>query len=215
MRATRNRLAQPTNPKSLSARARAKRWDELLRRFPDLGSMRVLDLGGTPTFWRAAPVRPTHVTVVNLDSSLRAVEDWMHVRIGDACEPVPEEHRYDLAISNSLLEHVGPAARRRAFANRIRASADRYWVQTPNRYFPIEPHWLFPGFQFLPFAARVSVTRSWTGGHRHSRDPHRAAELVREIELIGPGEMRALFPDAELWIERFLGLPKSLVAVRA
>ena len=28
-------------------------------------------------------------------------------------------------------------------------------VQIPYRYFPIEPHWLFPGLQFLPQRARI------------------------------------------------------------
>jgi hypothetical protein len=215
MPSLRDRVAQPANLKSLSARARAKRWEELLRRFPGFASMRILDLGGTPAFWRTTPVRPEHVTVVNVDPTLDPGDRWIDVRIADACDPNVALGTFDLVISNSLLEHVGPHARRQELADRIRSAADRYWVQTPNRYFPVEPHWLFPGFQFLPFGARVFVTRIWSGGHRHSRNRARAMELVREVELVGPGEMRRLFPDGELWIERFLGLPKSLVAIRA
>ena len=30
-------------------------------------------------------------------------------------------------------------------------------MQTPYRYFPIEPHWLFPGMQFLPLPVRWSI----------------------------------------------------------
>ena len=215
MPSLRDRLAQPANPKSVSARARARRWEEFLRRFPAIGSMRVLDLGGTPAFWRTAPAHPLHVTIVNMEQTTRREEDWIDVRVGDACDAGLTTGTFDLVVSNSLIEHVGPAARRDELAKRIRSAARLYWVQTPNRYFPIEPHWLFPGFQFLPFEARVLITRTWRGGHRHSRDRARAMELVREVELIGPGEMKRLFPDGELWIERFLGMPKSLVAIRS
>src|SRR5687768_7459770 len=55
-----------SNPSSVSARSRGRRWNELLKRFPDIESMRILDLGGRPQFWRDAPVKPAAVTTVNL-----------------------------------------------------------------------------------------------------------------------------------------------------
>ena len=97
---------------------------------------------------------------------------------GDACRP-PDRVRnesYDLVFSNSLIEHVGGFANRQLCADFIRSKADRHWVQTPYRYFPIEPHWLFPGFQFLPLNARVAITRRWKLGFMHT--PDRAAALV-------------------------------------
>jgi hypothetical protein len=215
MQRIRDLVVQPANPRSLSARARARRWRELLDRFPDLASMRVLDLGGTPRYWRAAPAHPAHLTIVNINAALRAEEPWIDLIAEDACAPTLPIGRFDLVVSNSLLEHLGDAARRRQFAEVVRGAADQYWVQTPNRYFPIEPHWLFPGFQFLPFGARVLVTRVWPLGHRRSRDPNRATGLVSEVELVGPSDMRRYFPDAEIWIERFAGLPKSIVAIRS
>lgn len=52
---------------------------------------------------------------------------------------------------NSPLEHVGGGHERRLrFAESVHALADRHRVQTPYRYFPIKPHWLAPGMQFLP-----------------------------------------------------------------
>jgi Methyltransferase domain len=215
MRQIRDSVLDYRKPGSLAAGARARRWQELLRRFPQLETMNVLDLGGTPAFWRAAPVHAEHVTVVNLKEGMEADEPWMEVLVADACDPGLGAGRFDLVISNSLLEHVGGRERRRQLAEVITSQSDRYWVQTPNRYFPIEPHWLFPGFQFLPFEARVLVTRRWPLGHRRAANRRDAEELVREVELIGPTEMRQLFPRADLWIERFAGLPKSLVAIRS
>jgi len=89
-------------------------------------------------------------------------------------------------------------------------------VQTPYRYFPVEPHWLFPGFQFLPLAARVAVSRRWPLGHVRSPKVPSAAAVrdVTSVELLTLTELRSLFPDAHVYRERFCGLVKSIVAYR-
>jgi hypothetical protein len=173
--------------------------------------MRVLDLGGTPQYWRQAPVRPASVTTVNLSRDT-AAEDWIETVVGDACDY--SGRGFDLVVSNSLLEHVGGPARRRQLADVVASAAPHYWVQTPYRYFPSEPHWLFPGFQWLPLAARVAVTQHWRGGHRHHPDREDALSSVLEVELVSITEMAALFPAGRLWYERAGGLVKSLVAIR-
>lgn len=214
----RDLVANPDNPRSLSARARVKRWTQFVERFPELPDMRVLDLGGTPAYWRSAPVRPAHVTTVNIDDRLTDDadgDDWLRVVIGDACAPGLDGERFDLVVSNSLLEHLGEHGRRQRFADVVRRSADQHWVQTPYRYFPLEPHWLFPAFQFLPRSARIAVTRTWPVGHRYAPDRERAIALVDEVELVSGRAMRAYFPDSRIWFERVAGVPKSIVAIRA
>ena len=205
-------FVDPNNPKSMSSRARAARWERFRTEFPDLSSMRVLDLGGTPAYWRSAPVTPAAVTTVNLTAP-DAPEPWLTTTAGDACAFTGTG--YDLVVSNSLLEHLGGPERRRQFAEVVHRAADRHWVQTPYRYFPVEPHWLFPGFQFLPVPARVAVTRHWRFGHRHQPDPTRALKLVLEVDLVGSTEMAHLFPHSTIWHERAGGLTKSLVAIRS
>ncbi|QUQ66354.1 class I SAM-dependent methyltransferase [Kutzneria sp. CA-103260] len=207
-------LTNPNNPRSLSARARAKRWDELMRRFPSLAEMRVLDLGGLPDFWRKSAVRPAHVTTVNL-SSADADEPWLNHIVGDACEPAGlAGTEFDLVVSNSLLEHVGGYARRRQLADVIHSYAKRHWVQTPYRYFPIEPHWAFPGLQFLPVSARAAAIRVWPLGHAKAEGWAASADAVLATELLSLTEMRLLFPDSDIWHEKAAGLTKSLVAIR-
>ncbi|WP_030269327.1 SAM-dependent methyltransferase [Streptomyces sp. NRRL B-24484] len=208
-------IADPDRPGSLAHAARARRWTELLRCYPDLAEMRVLDLGGTPGSWRAAPLRPAHVVTVNLDpATARHDEPGLTAVVADACDlPSSLAHeRFDLVYSNSLVEHVGGHSRRCRFAETVRGRAAHHWVQTPYRYFPIEPHWVFPGMQFLPFRARVVVSQRWPHGHIRSAGPAQAVADVAEVELLSATEMRAYFPDSDLWYERFAGLPKSLVA---
>jgi hypothetical protein len=80
-------------------------------------------------------------------------------------------------------------------------------VQTPNKFFPIEPHYQVPLFQFLPRRARMALNRrfslGWQGkGH------------WEEITLLSAGDLKRLFPGAEIRREKVLGLTKSLIAVR-
>lgn len=171
----------------------------------------MLDLGGTPEFWTSAPIRPAHVTTVNLLD--RPVDDsWQRHVVGDACDSRLD--RFDLVVSNSLMEHVGGHAGRVRLAERIHESSDRYWVQTPYRYFPVEPHWMAPGMQWLPMPARVEVSRRWPIGNYRTRSPERRLEAVLEVELLTITEMRYYFPQSLIWKERLAGLPKSLVAIR-
>lgn len=177
--------------------------------------MHVLDLGGTVQWWSRAPVRPERVVVINLETDPHEPSPWLTVRHGDACA-LPHDlqgERFDIVISNSLLEHVGGHARRRMLADAIHGAAPRHWVQTPYRYFPIEPHWLFPGFQFLPVAARAAVYRRWPLVHTAPADRQGSLRSVLETELIGIAELEYLFPDSTILRERFGPLTKSIVAV--
>jgi hypothetical protein len=201
-------------PDSVGERLRRRRWDMLLAAFPGFGGYRVLDLGGTAEFWVRAPHRPASVTVVNLrhDPAGAAAADGVECVEGDACAFRAAEP-FDLVVSNSLLEHVGGYARRRELAAAVLRAAPRHWVQTPYRYFPLEPHWLFPGMQFLPLAARVAVARHWPLAHSAPPDRRAAVEEVLMTELVTRTELAHLFPGSRVVTERVLGVAKSLVAV--
>src|SRR5689334_12544881 len=59
-------LTDITDPRSVGARLRARRWGQFARAFPNLRRMRVLDLGGEISAWRLAPVRPAELVLLNL-----------------------------------------------------------------------------------------------------------------------------------------------------
>jgi hypothetical protein len=192
---------------------RMRRWQLFQERFPDIAALRVLDLGGTTDYWRRAPVRARHVTVVNLLEPGEPSEG-LEPQFGDACTYQPDRE-YDLVVSNSLLEHVGGHAMRVRLAETIRKAAARHWVQTPYRYFPLEPHWLFPAMQVLPVRLRVAVAVRWPLAHSRPASRQDALQEVLWTELVGRTEMVSLFPDSEVTFETMLGLPKSLLAIRA
>jgi hypothetical protein len=179
-----------------------------------LAQMRVLDLGGDIRNWADVPAPPRELVLLNLYEQ-DVPEGWRAI-VGDACDP-PEElrrDRFDLVYSNSVFEHVGGHVRREGFASAVKRLGTHHWIQTPYRYFPVEPHWLFPGFQFLPVGARATITQRWPLGHQGVRDRHAAVSTTLEVHLISRTEMQHYFPDSEIWSERVLGLTKSLTAIR-
>ena len=111
-----------------------------------------------------------------------------------------------MAFSNSVIEHV-PKELQGAFASEVRRVADRYFVQTPNKWFPIEPHYQLPLVQFLPERLLKALNRRFSFGWREKG-------RWEPITLLSAGELRRLFPDAEIHRERVFGLTKSLMAVR-
>ncbi|MFC7275726.1 methyltransferase domain-containing protein [Paractinoplanes rhizophilus] len=201
---------------SWGGRRRARRWDWLVEVFPDLDQMSVIDLGGDAATWTQSPLHPKQVHVVNIDVPPAEVPDWITVDQGDACA-LPAEiasRRYDLVFSNSVIEHVGGHERRLRFAESVHKLAPAHWVQTPYRYFPVEPHWIAPGMQFLPVRARAALARRWPLAHVRSADLHDALTGVLWTELLDRSQMRYYFPGAELLSERLAGLTKSLIAVK-
>lgn len=204
-------------PNSLGASRRSRRWTWLQATFPKIESMSVIDLGGTVDSWLRAPTRPASVHVVNLRPSLSAgVPDWIREDQADACS-LPGHisgGRYDLVFSNSVLEHVGGHVQRLRFADAVHRLADRHWVQTPYRYFPVEPHWLFPGFQFLPLAVRAEVARRWPLAKVRSSSREEGLRGAMSVELLSRAEMAVYFPDSALRFERMMGLVKSMIAVK-
>jgi SAM-dependent methyltransferase len=186
------RIAEP-----FSRRARERRHQLYRRAMSPLSEDRILDVGcGTEGLARLEP----EADITGLDAIERPSYPGRRFVRGDARALPFEPGAFEIAYSNSLVEHLDPADRPR-FAAEIRRVAGRYWVQTPNRYFPIEPHVLLPGFQFLPEGAR---RRLWRLGV--------PSTPYEPIELLGADELRQLFPDAVILRERFCGLTKSLIA---
>ena len=102
-----------------------------------------------------------------------------------------------------------------AFAAELSRISDRYFVQTPNYWFPIEPHCMMPIIHWLPKPIRVWMVLHYQLGYRDRA--YNTVDAVRRVEsarLLNKRMFHALFPDAEHLTERFFLLPKSLIAIR-
>lgn len=156
-----------------------------LARFNRTNPIVALDLRPQESEWLAAP----NVEVV----------------IGDGTRLPFADGEFPVVFSNSVIEHVSRESQA-TFAAEIRRVAERYYVQTPNRWFPIEPHYQLPLFQFLPRRVRKALNRRFTLGWQERGS-------LEEISLLSTRDLRRLFPDAEIHRERVLGLTKSLMAI--
>jgi hypothetical protein len=210
-------LADHHEPTSLAARLRRRRFAAFLD-WAGAGPhpLRVLDIGGDEHYWRSVGLTAAHqlsLTIVNLTTGTATLPDTT-LRVGDArALPEFDDQSFDVVFSNSVIEHVGTLDDQRRMAGEVRRIGRRYWVQTPNKWFPIEPHFLFPGFALLPRAARIAIASRWrVGWYSAPGNPALAAQRVDEIRLLTRGELGSLFPDAEIAAERVVGLAKSFVA---
>src|SRR3546814_5691109 len=90
-----------------------------------------------------------------------------------------------------------------------------YYLQTPDFAFPVEPHFRTVGFHWLPEQARAAlIQRRGFGFRKKAASVEEAVTNIQSVNLLTKGQMKALFGDAVIFHERFLGLPKSLIAVR-
>jgi hypothetical protein len=179
----------------------------------------VVDIGGNGFFWNMVSdlglKRPKNITILNIYDQDEELPEGIRWVRADARNTDFENGRFDVAFSNSVIEHLETHESQTAMAEEIRRIAKRYWVQTPDPRFPVEPHYLTPFVHWLPKGARRRVLRNGTVWGLMTRPTEREIdERLQEIRLIPPAEFRALFPDGKVLIERFAGLPKSMIAVR-
>ncbi len=173
----------------------------------------VLDVGGTPDIWTFAPVRP-RLVFLN-EPRTRAEQDAGTTLVfADGCRLPFRDRAFDVVFSNSVIEHVGDAARQAQFAAEIARVGRAYWVQTPNRRFPVETHLLTPFIHWLPRSwQRRIVPRftvwSWLVRTAPDRRDFYLRHYLDTIRLLGARDLARLFPGA-----RVLKSAKSLVAIR-
>jgi SAM-dependent methyltransferase len=191
----------------------------------------ILDLGGGGGGHIAeiVPYRAT-VTIADLDpDNLKSAAQTygfqtLHVDGGEKFAVA--DAAYDIVFCSSVIEHVtGPkeivydledagqfAASAKAaqanFAVELRRIAKRYFVQTPYKYFPVESH------SFLPFFV-VLLPRRWQVRLMRFLAHRWIKPVYPDFRLLTVKEMRALFPDAEILLERYCGFVKSIIAIKA
>ncbi len=220
--------------RAFSRRARRKRAALFRASFALDERTRILDLGAEGgenirSVLEGTPVRPENVYIADIRPELvqggAARYGYVPVVIGESGRlPFPDGY-FDIVFCSSVIEHVTlpkkevwkeysgrrfrEASRRRQmqFAAEIRRLGRQFFVQTPYRHFPIEPHSWLPFVAWLPRWALLPVLRVshvlWV------------TRPVPDWYLLDRREMAETFADARLVEEKWLGLTKSLMAVKS
>lgn len=199
---------------------RRRRFELFIRLLRPEPSDILLDVGGSPWFWMSHPQAVKRIDSVNLQeipwSSKQSPSHNITTLVGDGCSLPTSDKSYDIAFSNSVIEHIGSWERQQQFAAEIRRVAKALWVQTPAYECPIEPHYLTPFVQYLPHSFQKMILRwctVWGWVERPNRD--QVNSIIETTRLLRKSEMRQLFPDCEIITERmFCMVPKSYIAVR-
>jgi ubiquinone/menaquinone biosynthesis C-methylase UbiE len=170
---------------------------------------RLLDVGGGPgadgEFLRLYS-NFAEVVLVNLNTHALEIPNGTSLQwvIADGCGLPFESRSFDWVFSNAVIEHVGDWERQRQFADEIRrVAAKGYFVATPNKLFPIEPHTLLPFYQFLPRELQRYFVRLSPG---YMREPH-------QINLLSARDLHLLFQEARICKIGLRVFPNSLVAM--
>lgn len=212
------RLANSDEPTSFANKLRSRRFhnfEALTARLPR--PLRILDIGGTNAFWENRGWHQrSDVEILTLNL---VAEEQRHASIrplaGDARNIAQFDDRsMDVVFSNSVIEHLFTFEDQGRMASEIQRVGKAFWVQTPNFWFPMEPHFHFVGWQWLPIAVRASILQRRACGWRGPcPDPTAARRLVEEVRLLTRSELQVLFPRANIVAERFCGLAKSWTAL--
>ena len=210
------KFADNGDPTSLASRMRSKRNQRFRNAIEGIPRpLNILDVGGAQAVWESigfVDQPDISITLLNIEPEETSYKNVVSI-LGDARDMHEFRNgQFDVVYSNSVIEHVGGIEDMRKMAREIQRVGKWYFIQTPNLYFPIEPHFVFPLFQFLPISWRVYLVRHFNlGWIRREPDRERAEREVRSINLLSKTQLRSLFPDANVAAERFFGFTKSFM----
>ena len=193
---------------------RPRRMRMFARMFGVSDQTRIIDLGGTDTNWYYLDKKPD-VLIANFYFDDEDVGNLSYRKL-DATDLPFEDFSFDVTYSNSVIEHVGDWEKQKAFAREASRMSENYYIQTPNRWFFVEPHFLCPFIHFLPrdlYRKLLPYFSIWYWMTRPSEAE--LQDMFDEIKLLTKSDMQKLFPDAEIIEEKFLYVfTKSFIAVR-
>jgi Methyltransferase domain len=194
---------------SLARHFRRRRFSSFHRFLTGVES--IVDFGGTPEIWLS--VRRRNVVLLNIDE--QQVPPGFAVMKGDARKTSLPDKSFDLAFSNSTIEHVGKWEDQQAFARELCRVGKRLYCQTPARNFFFEPHYFTPFVVWFGFLLKQYwfVRYCTYYGIRWKPSRGQVRDFQAHLRLLNYAEMKQLFPGCTIRRERFLGMTKAYIAI--
>jgi SAM-dependent methyltransferase len=117
-----------------------------------------------------------------------------------------EDGQFDIAFSTAVIEHVGDRERQRTFVLEMLRVSKRFFITTPNRWYPIELHTYYPFLHWLPQHLHQRALRQLgKAGWAHTEN----------LNLLDAGQLAELFPrgtDPTITGIRLFGMRSNLIA---
>jgi len=211
-----NRFFDTSKINSLANKFRRKRFRIFLELIKNISKpVNILDIGGTETFWKMMEFHDPgqiKVTIINTEKINITLPNFKFIQQDARDLSGFRENEFDLVFSNSVIEHLGNYEDQKNLAGEIIRIGKKYFIQTPNYYFPVEPHFMFPMFQFLPKPLKIMLLTNFNlGWHKKCINKADALNLINSIRLLKMNEILSLFPDSNIYKEKFLFLTKSFI----
>ncbi len=223
----RKNLINYESEKAFSFKLRQKRSARIKQLIIDVydqyGGVNIIDIGGLDLYWRIVPRKfledhKVHITCVNVPGvEITDRHDPMFTfATGDGCNLEGfADKSFHIAHSNSVIEHVGDNGRKQMFAKEINRVGEHYYVQTPDFWFPMEPHFMMLFFHWFPKFIRIFLLRNLKLNSREKNRTYEwAKNRIEHTDLLTASQMKKYFPGSKLYHERIFLLSKSLIVIK-
>ena len=155
------------------------------------------------------------ISAINLSpkhiSSIKQHYPEIEAVVGNACElPWPDKH-FDVVYSNAVIEHLGTLDRQKKMAAEIMRVGKKWFVTTPNRWYPFEFHIRLPFATWLPGNAYL-----WAGriiSYNHLRRKYMFGIKRNDLRLITSRELQDCFPHSRIIKQRVTFMAETLIAI--
>ena len=209
--------ADQTQENSISSEQRKKRFGFFLEYCKELNKpLKIIDLGGSDYYWKQLNMTDNRdFEILILNNENQNTDSFSNIKFmkKDVRNlDFIKDKEYDLVYSNSLIEHLNSFEDQKKLANEIKRIGKRYFIQTPNYYFPVEPHFLFPFFQFLSVEMKTKLISKYDmGWYKKQTDFVKAKELAQSIRLLKENELKDIFGGCKIYKEKYYFLTKSFI----
>jgi SAM-dependent methyltransferase len=129
----------------------------------------------------------------------------------DACELPWADKSFDVVFSNAVIEHLGSFERQKRMAAEIMRVGKRWFVTTPNRWFPFEFHMRLPLVTWLPGDGYLRIGRIIS--YNHIRGKYMFGAKRDDLRLMSASELQECFPDSRIIKQRVTFMAETLIAV--
>jgi len=178
----------------------------------------ILDVGGNIFNWALVKGKPK-IAILNIKLPRNyGLEYKNNVKfvLGNGLNLPFRDNSFDIGYSNSVIEHLETLENQKEFAKEIMRVGKNIFVQTPNKYFFVEPHILTPFIHYLPKGVQRRLLRNFTiwGLVTRPSQQYCINRVIDEIRLLSYKELRLLFPNCSIIKEKFLFFTKSFYIIR-
>jgi SAM-dependent methyltransferase len=185
-------------------------------------SMRILDLGAQidpdgvhgGQFIDRYPWKKAVSALNILPEHVQRIQECypeVDARVGDARRLPWPDKVFDIVWCNAVIEHVGGLEDQQQMAREILRVGKRWFVTTPNRWYPFEFHLRLPLVTWLPWhgyrrCGRIVSYNHICGKYMWGLDPE-------PLRLLSAAEMARLFPGSRIIKQRVTFMAETLIAV--